>query len=48
MPSRSRPDRGMVKLRCETLNQDDKPVQVLVCDLVVQRRPPTATQTGDR
>ncbi|MFO1107329.1 MAG: MaoC family dehydratase N-terminal domain-containing protein [Amaricoccus sp.] len=38
-PSRSRPDRGMIRLRTETLNQDDAPVQILTADLVVFRRP---------
>ena len=37
-PSRSRPDRGMLTLRSETLNQRDEPVQVLVSRLVVRRR----------
>jgi len=37
-PSRSRPDRGMVKLRSETLNQRDEVVQVLTSRLVVPRR----------
>jgi acyl dehydratase len=38
-PSRSRPERGMVTLRSETLNQRGEPVQVLVSRLVVHRRP---------
>ena len=38
-PSRSRPDRGRVRLRCETLNQDGELAQVLVADLVAFRRP---------
>lgn len=38
-PSRSRPDRGMIRLRTETLNQDDAPVQMLTADMVVFRRP---------
>ncbi len=37
-PSRSRPERGMVTMRTETLNQRDEPVQVMVSRLVVQRR----------
>ena len=37
-PSRSRPDRGMATVRTTTLNQDGKPVQVLVAKLVVPRR----------
>lgn len=42
-PSRSRPDRGMVTLRCETLNQRGEVVQQLVAKLVVPRRPGPAT-----
>jgi acyl dehydratase len=38
VPSRSRPDRGMVTLRSETLNQKDEVVQVLTAKLVVFRR----------
>jgi acyl dehydratase len=38
-PSRSRPDRGIVKVRCETRNQRDEIAQVLNCRLVVLRRP---------
>jgi len=37
-PSRSRPDRGMATLRCETRNQRGEIVQVLVAKLVVPRR----------
>ncbi len=38
-PSRSRPDRGMVTVRSETLNQRDEVVQVLIAKLIVPRRP---------
>lgn len=38
-PSRSRPDQGLVKTRTTTLNQRDEPVQVLVANLMVPRRP---------
>ncbi len=38
VPSRSRPDRGLVTLRTETLNQSDEPVQVFTARLVVLRR----------
>jgi acyl dehydratase len=38
-PSRSRPDRGMVSLRSETLNQNDEVVQILTATLMVPRRP---------
>lgn len=37
-PSRSRPEQGLVKLRTTTLNQDNKPVQISVGNLVVRRR----------
>ena len=37
-PSRSRPDRGIVKVRIETLNQRDEVVQVLEARLFVPRR----------
>jgi acyl dehydratase len=38
-PSRSRPDRGFVTIRSETLNQNDEPVQVLVARMIAFRRP---------
>ena len=38
IPSRSRPDRGMVRVRSETRNQRGEIVQVLVAKLVVSRR----------
>jgi acyl dehydratase len=38
-PSRSRPDRGMVKARITTLNQAGEPVQTMVATMVVPRRP---------
>lgn len=41
-PSRSRPDRGTVTLRSETLNQHDEVVQIQVATLMVPRRPPAA------
>jgi acyl dehydratase len=37
-PSRSRPDRGIVRMRSETRNQRDEIVQVLNSRLVVLRR----------
>jgi acyl dehydratase len=37
-PSKSRPDRGLIKVRTTTLNQDGEAVQVLVANLVVPRR----------
>jgi acyl dehydratase len=38
-PSRSRPDRGILCLRSETLNQRGEIVQTMVANLVVLRRP---------
>jgi acyl dehydratase len=38
-PSRSRPERGIAIVRCETRNQHDEPVQVLTANVVVWRRP---------
>ncbi|MFH6786096.1 MULTISPECIES: MaoC family dehydratase [Methylobacterium] len=38
-PSRSRPSQGLAKVRTTTLNQDGEPVQVLVANLLVVRRP---------
>jgi acyl dehydratase len=37
-PSRSRPDRGMVRVRNETRNQRGEIVQVLIAKLIVPRR----------
>lgn len=37
-PSRSRPERGFVKVRVTTLNQDDEAVQIYVGNLVVPSR----------
>ena len=37
-PSRSRPE-GLVKMRTTTLNQNNEPVQVMVANLLVPRRP---------
>jgi acyl dehydratase len=37
-PSRSRPDRGMVKVRSETVNQRGEIVQILLARLIVPRR----------
>ena len=39
IPSRSRPDRGMVRVRCLTVNQDRQVVQSFAPKLVVTRRP---------
>jgi acyl dehydratase len=38
-PSRSRPDRGSIVLRIETVNQRGEPVQILTARMVVPRRP---------
>ena len=38
-PSKSRPDIGLIKVRTTTLNQNGEPVQILVANLVVPRRP---------
>jgi len=37
-PSRSRPDRGTLKVRSETRNQRDEIVQILLARLIVPRR----------
>jgi acyl dehydratase len=37
-PSRSHPDRGMVTIRSETVNQLGEIVQVLIAKLIVSRR----------
>lgn len=37
--SRSRPEIGLVKIKTTTLNQKDEPVQILIANLLVQRRP---------
>ncbi|MEJ8849724.1 MaoC family dehydratase [Variovorax rhizosphaerae] len=39
VPSRSRPDRGMVTMRCETRNQRGEVLQHFLPKLVVMRRP---------
>jgi acyl dehydratase len=38
-PSRSRPDRGIVIVRCDTFNQKGEVVQKLLARLMVPRRP---------
>ena len=38
-PSKSRPGQGMIKMRTTTLNQHNEPVQIMVANLVVLRRP---------
>jgi len=38
-PSKSRPDRGIVRVRNTTLNQRDEAVQIFTANLLVPRRP---------
>jgi acyl dehydratase len=38
-PSRSKPEQGIAKIRVTTLNQNNEPVQIMISNLVVQRRP---------
>jgi acyl dehydratase len=38
-PSTSRPDRGLIRVRMTTLNQDDEAVLTYIANLVVPRRP---------
>jgi len=40
-PSRSKPEQGLVKVRITTFNQRMEPVQVLLANLIVPRRPGT-------
>jgi acyl dehydratase len=37
-PSKSRPAQGIAKMRITTLNQDNRPVQLQISNLIVQRR----------
>jgi acyl dehydratase len=41
-PSKSRPDRGMIRVRTTTLNQNDETVMIFTGNLLVQRRPANA------
>jgi acyl dehydratase len=46
-PSQSKPDRGIVRVRNTTLNQDGQPVMIQVANLIVPRRPgPRAVSPG--
>jgi acyl dehydratase len=38
-PSKSRPDRGLIRVRTTTLNQHAEPVQIYTGNLLVPRRP---------
>lgn len=44
-PAPARPDRGLIKLRCRTYNQDGKVVQDMTATLLVARRPSSAKAT---
>src|SRR5262249_18736620 len=44
-PPRSRPHRGMVRVRSEPRNQRGEVVQVLIAKLIVPRRAPAAKQS---
>jgi acyl dehydratase len=39
IPSKSRPEQGRIKMRTTTFNQNGEPVQILVANLIVPRRP---------
>jgi acyl dehydratase len=43
-PSKSRPDRGLLKIRTRTLNQNGQVVQELIANALVPRRPAAAEQ----
>ena len=45
VPSRSRPDRGIVTMKSETRNQDGDIVQLLLATMIVPRRPTAVTRT---
>jgi acyl dehydratase len=47
-PSQSRPDRGTIKVRTTTLNQDGDAVQILIANLIVTRRSPPADSIVDK
>ena len=38
-PSSTRPDRGTVRFQCTTLNQRNEPVQTIICNQLLKRRP---------
>jgi acyl dehydratase len=42
-PSKSRPDRGMIRVRTTTFNQNDEPVMIFTGNLLVPRRLSAAT-----
>jgi acyl dehydratase len=41
VPSRSKPNQGIVKVRNATLNQNGEEVQVFTAKLIVFKRPPS-------
>ena len=43
-PSKSQADRGLIKVRTTTFNQDGEQVQVYIGNLLVPRRPAPADQ----
>ena len=47
-PSQSRPDRGTIKVRTTTLNQDGDAVQILIANLIVTRRSPSAAPADEK
>ena len=44
-PSKSRPDRGLIRVRTMTFNQKDEPVMVFTGNLLVPRRPAASANT---
>ena len=44
-PSKSRPDRGMIRARTTTFNQNDEPVMMFTGNLLVPRRPAASANT---
>jgi hypothetical protein len=46
-PSKSRPGQGLLKVRTTTFNQNGEPVQILITNLVVPRRPAYPRSSAD-
>lgn len=46
-PSKSKPDRGMIRVRTTTFNQNDEPVMLFTGNLLVPRRPPDIKRPSD-
>ena len=38
-PSRSKPDRGIIRMQVDTLNRDAKPVQQMIVNMLVPTKP---------